>query len=279
MTTTSFLHAGEFLTSEQIKNILEAESKSQAELSAAKRVYFCWSKPDHPKRVHGYEQFARTFASQLSAVENVQATTIEGYPTREQWESADLVVFNLTQSNLSSEQYAAMDSHLNQGGSVIVVHQGLVQRTGYEEWAKRIGLAFSWGARESRSRWGKGELEISLDTRHAIFRGFPETIRVEDELYWNLKAGNQGKVSIPGETPAPKTARASASDANTTKWPAFWTVEHSAKDGAKGGRVFCCVISHPDEVAFSSSFQIVMMRAFAWCLGEPASPFLQNIAP
>lgn len=279
LTTTSLLHAEEFLTPEQIKIILEAERKSQAELSAAKRVYFCWSKPDHPKHVHGYERFATTFASQLSAIKNVQASTVEGYPTREQWGSADLVVFNLTQSELSTEQFAAMDNHLNQGGSVIVVHQGLVQRKGYEAWAKRIGLSFSWGAGEARSRWGRGELEISLDTTHDIFKSFPDTIRLEDELYWKLTSGDRGKLSILGETTAPERRGASGSNADATKWPAFWTVEHSAKDEAKAGRVFCCVISHPNEVAFSSSFQIVMMRAFAWCLREPAGPFLQNIEP
>lgn len=121
-TTAMSLQADEFLTAEQIKEILEAERKPQAELSTARRIYFCWSKPDHPKHVHAYEGFAKSFASQLNAVKNVQASTVEGYPTREQWESADLVVFNLTQSNLSPEQFAAMDSHLNQGGSVIVVH-------------------------------------------------------------------------------------------------------------------------------------------------------------
>ncbi|MEO1527032.1 MAG: ThuA domain-containing protein [Planctomycetota bacterium] len=273
------LQGDEFLAREQINEILEADRKPEAQLSTARRVCFCWSKPDHPKNVHAYEGFAKSFSTQLSAVQNVQASTVEGYPTKSQWESADLVVFNLTLSSLSAEQLAAMDAHLDQGGSVIVVHQGLVQRKGYDEWAKRIGLAFSWAARESRSKWGKGELEISLDTKHEIFNGFPEKIRVKDELYWNLTPGGQGKLSVLGDTLAPTTAGASESDANATKWPAFWTVEHAAKNGAKRGRVFCCVISHPNEVAFSLSFQIVMMRAFAWCLDEPAGPFLETIEP
>ena len=272
------LQAEEFLTSEQIKKILGADGEPKGELSSSRNVLFCWSKPDHPKHVHSYQRFAKSFASKLSEIENLNAASVEGYPTKKQWESADLVVFNLTQSDLSKEQFAAMDAHLSQGGAVIVVHQGLVQKKGYDEWAKRIGLAFSWDTPPSRSKWGRGVLEISINTKHEIFKGFPKTIRVTDELYWNLKSGDEGKLSILGETTAPKRAGASGSDADATKWPAFWTVEHSAqREGDKPGRVFCCVISHPDEVAFSSSFEIVMMRAIAWCLGEPSGPLLRNI--
>lgn len=277
LAVSSPVQASEFLTPEQIKKILEMDTKAKplAKLSAAKNVYFCWSKPDHPKHVHAYEEFAKSFAAELSQIEDVQATAIEGYPTGEQWKSADLVVFNLTLNNLSAEQFAAMDAHLDEGGAVIVIHQGLVQRKGYEAWAKRIGLAFSWDAPPFRSKWGKGTLEISLDTKHEIFEGFPDTIRVNDELYWNLASGEKGKLSILGETAAPKRA---ASDGDTTKWPAFWTVEHpTSKEGGTPGRVFCCVISHPNEVAFSSSFKIVMMRAIAWGVGEPTGPFLRSV--
>ena len=278
LTVLPHLQANEFLTSEQIKRFLETDGKPRGELSSARNVLFCWSKPDHPKHVHAYERFAKSFAAQLYEVNNVHASTVEGYPSSKQWESADLVVFNLTQNNLSTEQFAMMDTHLSQGGAVIVVHQGLVQRKGYEEWAKRIGQAFSWAAPPSRSRWGRGTLEISLDTKHEIFKGFPDTIRVEDELYWNLTLGDRGKLSILGETTAPQRRRATGSNADTTKWPAFWTVEHPAnKECEKPGRVFCCVISHPNEVAFSSSFQIVMMRAIAWSLDEPSGPFLRSI--
>ncbi|MGE9269366.1 MAG: ThuA domain-containing protein [Verrucomicrobiales bacterium] len=272
------LQAEEFLTSEQIKTILAADGKSQADFPLPREVLFCWSKPDHPKDVHSYQRFAQLYSSKLNQIRNLNASSIEGYPTRKQWESADLVVFNLTQSDLTQEQFASMDAYLSQGGAVMVVHQGLVQRKGYEEWAKRIGLAFSWDTPPSRSKWGKGELEIRLNTKHDIFRGFPETIRVTDELYWNLKAGNEGILSILGETTAPKKNEAPGSDADTTKWPVFWTVEHPVqRDRGRPGRVFCCVISHPDDVAFSSSFEIVMMRAFAWCLGESAGPLLRGI--
>lgn len=279
ITVAPVLQADEFLTSKQIANILEADNKTKTELSAAKKVYFCWSKPDHPKHVHGYERFAKTFASQLSEIDNIDAEAIKGYPTNEQWKSADLVVFNLTLNNLSPEQLAAMDDHLSNGGSVIVVHQGLVQRVGYQEWAKRIGLAFTWAAPPTRSKWGKGVLTIDLNTKHEIFKGFPETIQVDDELYWNLAAGGAGELTILGETIAPKPTKKKAGSVTdtTTKWPAFWTVEHPAKEeGGKPGRVFCCVISHPDKVAFSSSFGIVMKRAIAWCMSEPVGPFLQK---
>ena len=272
-----FLQAEEFLTSKQIEDILQINEHSQTEVSSVRNVLFCWSKPDHPKHVHSYQRFAESYASSLSKVKKIQTMTVEGFPSQKQWKSADLVVFNLTQNNLSKEQFMAIDAHLNKGGSVIVVHQGLVQRKGYGEWAKRIGMAFSWEAPPTRSKWGRGVLKINIDNKHDIFQGFPETIRLMDELYWNLESGADGRLSILGKTEAPKRTIVPISEVDSQKWPAFWTVEHSSKEGKSPGRVFCSVVGHPDEIAFSSSFQIVMMRAFAWCLDEPSTPFLRTI--
>ncbi|MGJ8724659.1 MAG: ThuA domain-containing protein [Roseibacillus sp.] len=277
LTIIPLSQAKEFLTSEKIQELLQLERETNREISSPKSVLFCWSKADHPKHTHSYQPFAQRFSSLLSKVGKVQTSAVNGFPSSTQWESADLVVFNLTQSNLSEEQLAAMDNHLAQGGSIMVVHQALVQRVGYEEWAQRIGLAFSWAESSAKSKWGRGELEIKLDKKHEVFRGFPETISVSDELYWNLTKGAQGKISILGETSAPKEKNKSEGVPDATKWPVFWTVEHATKAGQNPGKVFCCVIGHPDEVAFSVSFQIVMMRAFAWCLNEPSQPFLQII--
>ena len=57
------LQAEEFLTSEQIIKILRADPEPKGELSSSRNVLFCWSKPDHPKHVHSYERFAKSFAS------------------------------------------------------------------------------------------------------------------------------------------------------------------------------------------------------------------------
>lgn len=282
ITFTPYLLADEFLNPTQIKTLLEAEKTTGKYLSEKKTVYFCWSKPDHPKHVHGYQRFAESYASELNSIKNMEATAIEGYPTNEQWKVADLVIFNLTQSDLCAEQFRAMDMHLSAGGSVIIVHQALVQRKGYEEWAKRIGLAFSWAPPPARSKWGKGVLEISLNTEHEIFKGFPKTIQVEDELYWNLRAGKTDTLTVLGECNAPTVTKEQPSTVisdRTSRWPAFWVLEHPASEaGVPTGRVFSTVISRHDKVAFSSSFKVIMKRAIAWCMHEPTEVFFSSPA-
>lgn len=105
------LQAEEFLTSAQIEGILRFDGEQRNEVSSARKVLFCWSKPDHPKLTHPYHLFAKSFSSDLRKIENVQASAVEGYPNAEQWEEADLVVFYLTASDLADQQLAAMDVH------------------------------------------------------------------------------------------------------------------------------------------------------------------------
>ncbi|MDP0490933.1 MAG: ThuA domain-containing protein [Verrucomicrobiota bacterium JB023] len=272
--------AHEVLTEVEIASILEHNQGEEEELSSPRKLLFCWSKPDHPEGTHSYERFATYWANQLNQVDKIQASAVKGFPNKAQWENADLVVFNLTQSNLQPEQYELLDRHLAKGGALIVFHQGIVQRKGYEEWAERIGLAFSWEQGASRSRWGKGLLTISLDTSHEIFRGFPKEVQMKDELYWNFKKGSRGRVTVLGETLAPAEAKKAKGpklkDSATTQWPAFWCVEHEGIDGQRGGRVFGSVVGHYDGVQHSPFLEAVIIRAFAWCLDEPVKPFAER---
>ena len=260
----------ELLSEAQIQHILNQEPSRNGDVSTPRKVLICWSAPDHPKGTHAYKAFAKSFASTLDAIGKIDAITVEDFPTNEQWKDADLVVFYLTQKSLSDRQLATLDEHLFRGRSLMVIHQGLVQRAGYDNWANRIGFAFSWEKTDAMSKWGRGNLEIEIDTSHEIFRGFPNIVTVPDELYWNLKRGSVGETTVLGKTFAPKPARSKKVDEpnKDRKWPVFWTVEHPSKSPKKG-RVFCCVIGHFNEVQEAPFLRIVFLRAAAWCLDEP----------
>ncbi len=261
--------AEDVLSETEIRKILTRQPNRKGAVSSQRRVLLCWSPADHPAGTHAYEGFAKSLAATLDKVEKISASPVKIFPTDEQWKDADLVVFNLTQKFLSGARLKKLDEHLNRGKSLMVIHQGLVQRRGYDNWADRVGYAFSWDRSPAKSKWGKGDLEIGIDTSHEIFRGFPKRVAVNEELYWNLKKGTRGRITVLGETAAPKSNGAG----KKLKWPVFWTVEHSAKAGVKPGRVFCSVIGHFDEVQAGPAFRLVMLRAVAWCLDEPFTPF------
>jgi len=117
--------------------------------------------------------------------------------------------------------------------------------------------------------------EIKLDTSHEIFAGFPDSFRLKDELYWKLRKGERGKITVLGETGTPGKAKAqnAAKDAADEQWPVFWTVEHPAVDGGKEGRVFCSVVGHIDTMYDEPYFRTILLRGISWCIREPFAPF------
>ena len=264
--TLSVACADEPAPNDVVKKILSAKSERGGKISAPRKVLLCWSKPDHPKGTHGYEKYAKTMGTLLSKVDNVDAQAVKGFPTDEQWADADLMVFYLTQNVLSDAQYKQLDEHFKRGKSVMVLHQGLVQRKHYKRWADCIGFAFSWDPGKKRSRYGRHNNPVTLDTTHEIFSGFPKSVTYKDELYWNLQKGEHGKITVLGETAAPGPK-------SDERWPVFWTVEHPAGEKPAGGRVFCSVVGHFDEVPNDPVFRAILLRATAWCLNEPFEPF------
>jgi len=223
-------------------------------------IVFCWSPDDHPKHTHGYKLFAKIMEGKFKSVEDVKTTSVQGFPKAEIWKDADLVIFFLTVKTLSEEQLELLDKHIANGKSLFVMHQGLVVRKNYDGWADRIGFAYSWTKGEQKSNWGAFNSPINLNTEHEIFKGFDKTITFKDELYWNLKKGSRGKITVLGTTQSPKEPKG--------EWPAFWTVEHN-----KTSRVFCTVPGHFDKVISSEIFEKTLFRGMAWCLSRPINSF------
>ena len=245
-------------------------SALQANASTPQKALFCWSAPDHPEGTHAYEQFTHAMTALFSRIENIEAQAVRGFPSDEQWADSDLVVFFLTQNRLTDSQFAQIDKHLEQGKSIFALHQGLVQRGSHLQWAERIGFAFNWEEGEARSKWGEFDNhQITLDTSAEIFSDFPSSITFSDELYWNLKKGSRGEITILGETIAPGVDETQTNQ----KWPILWTVQHPSTGNADGGRAFGAVLGHYNEMRDSPTYQAILLRGIAWCLREPFAPF------
>jgi type 1 glutamine amidotransferase len=247
--------------------ILAAEPINESQKSTPHNIVLCWSKLDHSQGTHGYRMFADSFSVKLGGLSNITATAVEGFPKPGQWAQADLVVFFLTQNSLTDSQYALIDSHLKAGKSIIVLHQGLVQRKRTDDWADRIGYAFSWD-KNNRSKWGQFENPITLNTHHPILQHFPPVITFKDEFYWNLQKGTLGTITVLGTCRAPVNKEVS-----DKKWPVLWTVEHGKVGDAKRGRVFCVVIGHFNDMQSNPLYRTLILRGMAWCLSEPFASF------
>jgi len=240
-----------------VNSITFAESSQSSKI---KTVVFCWSPNDHPLLTHGYKQFSDRMTEKFKAIEDINTKSVKGFPQAEDWKDADLVVFFLTINLMSKDELDLLDKHIADGKSLLVMHQGLVSRKSYNEWAERIGFAFSWAKGKERSKWGAFNNPITLKTEHEIFKGFSNPVTFNDELYWNLKKGSKGKISVLGTTKAPKGEKGD--------WPAFWTVEHDKKS-----RIFCAVPGHFDKVRNSKLFEKITLRGMAWCLSKPTESF------
>ncbi|MCM8530771.1 MAG: ThuA domain-containing protein [Lentisphaeraceae bacterium] len=225
----------------------------------AQHIVLSWSKPDHPLYTHCYKPFADKISKTLDSIDNISTETVKGFPGKGVWKKADLVIFFLTQKALSTEQLELLDTHLKNGRSLLVFHQGLVLRQNYNDWADRIGFAFSWEKGKNKSKWGKFNNPIKLKNDHEILKGFPQEITFKDELYWNLCKGKKGTITVLGATEDPK--------GEGKEWPAFWTVQHP-NSGNREGRVFGAVPGHFDKVVNSKDFETIIFRGISWCLNR-----------
>jgi type 1 glutamine amidotransferase len=257
-----------------VAEVLATARTSQETIRQPRRILACWTEPDHPKHTHGYQRLAQWLKADLDRLDDVSVTTVNGFPEDALWKDADLVVFFLTLKSISKQQQALIDEHLKKGRSIMVLHQGLVQRTTYDEWADRIGYSFSWAPKKARSKWGTFNNPITLKTDHAILKGFPSSVTFKDELYWNLRKGTRGNISVLGTCKAP-----SNKEKSTQEWPAIWTVEHDAAAGTESGRVFCIVVGHFDYMQEDPVYRAMIYRGVAWCLREPFAPFAQFVVP
>lgn len=250
-----------------LTSVLQADPDQPQELNKPRKVVIAWSKDDHPPKTHGYQLFAKTYGALLSEIEGVKVTAVEGFPSAEEWQEADLVIFYLTIRGLDNTQYAQMDAHLAKGKALMVLHQGIVQRERTTDWADRIGYSFRWDPK-SQSKWGAFRAPVKFDVSHPIFAGFPASVPYEDELYWRLEKGTRGTVTDLATTTAPPNREKS-----DQHWPVYWTVEHEAEGDAPKARVFGCVIGHFDKYLEQQIFMTTLCRATAWCLYEPFEPF------
>ena len=195
----------------------------------------------------------------IAGAPKVKVSTAYGWPSREQFEKADLIAaFCYVQYD--KEKLKDLEKFLSRGGGYVILHPAVIVPEGVnivDEAAQLMGLAWEYGY----TRWRHGQLSMKITAaEHPICLGLPETIELLDEAYWPLK-GDRSKVTIL----ATSDETTSEDSDQTRPEPMFYCYQYGK------GRVFSCIPGHYNWTFDDPYFRILMLRGMAWAAGE--SPY------
>jgi putative heme-binding domain-containing protein len=205
---------------------------------------------DHPRGEHDYPAWQQAWRELLAIDALTQVTTAWTWPSAEQFQTADVIVF-YQRGDWTAERAADVDAFLARGGGLVYVHWAVDGRQHAPAFAQRIGLASGEG---SKYRHGPLELGFESGPAHPISRNF-DKVSFVDESYWNL-TGDVSKVRV----------LATGSEEGQPV-PLFWTLEPSR------GRVFVSILGHFAWTFDDPLFRTLLLRGIAWTAREPVDRY------
>ena len=195
----------------------------------------------------------------LAGAPKVNVSTAYGWPSKEQFETADLIAaFCYVQYD--KEKLKNLEKFLSRGGGFAILHPAVIIPKDVnlvDEAANLMGLAWEY----DYTRWRHGQMALKIAAaNHPICLGLPGTIDLLDEAYWPLK-GDRSKITIL----ATSDETVSEDSDQTKPEPMFYTYEYGK------GRVFSCILGHYTWTFDDPYFRILMLRGMAWAANE--SPY------
>jgi type 1 glutamine amidotransferase len=210
------------------------------------RVLLVAGPKDHGPGEHDYPAWLAAWSRLLAMAEGVSVRTAEGWPTEDQWESADVAVF-YQQGTWTPQRARAIDAFLARGGGLVYLHYAVDGGADPPGFAERIGLAWQGG----RSRFRHGELDLGFAaSEHPISRNFA-SVRFHDESYWQL-VGDPAGINV-----------LASGQEDGGPQPLFWTLERGR------GRVFVSIPGHFAWTFDDPLFRILVLRGIAWTGRQP----------
>lgn len=211
---------------------------------------------DHGPGEHDYPAWQRAWSELLAAANQVEITTVRDFPSEEQLDKADVVIF-FQKGSFSFQRSVQMDKFLKRGGGAVFVHWAVNGDDRVQEFSKRIGFA-SWGGKISY-RHGPLTLDV-VNKQHPIMRNY-EKLALYDESYWKL-TGNPADVTV---------LATSSEDGEAT--PQIWIRDHQP------GRVFVSIPGHYNWTFDDPLFRILLLRGIAWTADQPLDRFNDLVTP
>jgi len=169
---------------------------------------------------------------------------------------------------LKKSQYTSLKNFIANGGGVVSLHETAIMRPASKGKMLAECLGSAWN--EGSSKWGAIFDEISIDTEHPIFKGFPDKLTIRDEFYWDLYQEEGIKVlgsvrTGPDEDSDGPISRELLSEEES---PMFWTYKLGE------GKVFGTTTGHHTFTYYDPEFRIILFRAMAWVVDEKPGPFM-----
>lgn len=208
------------------------------------RVLLVAGPKDHGDGEHDYPSWLDVWSQLLPRSPGVEVESAWEFPTAEQAESADVIVF-YQRGRWDDERAAVIDPFLARGGGIVYIHWAVDGRGGEQAMAQRIGLSAKGGG-GIKYRHGVLDVDFSTEAGHPVARNLARA-RWTDESYWAL-TGDPSKVTLLGagvEDGAPQ--------------PLFWTKEHPG-----GGRVFVSIPGHYMWTFDEPVYRTLLLRGVAW---------------
>ncbi|XZE46238.1 ThuA domain-containing protein [Pirellulaceae bacterium SH467] len=220
------------------------------------RVVLVAGTKDHGPGEHDYPAWQIQWGSLLAAADETVIDTAWDFPSEEQLQSADVLLF-FQKGDWNAMRAQKMDAFFARGGGAIYLHWAVNGGDRAPQFAERIGMASKAGS--IRYRHGPLRLELS-NTDHPILRNLDE-LDLLDESYWTL-AGDSAQITL----------LASSSEEGKL-WPQIWCYEREK------GRVFVAIPGHYNWTFDDPLFRIVLLRGIAWSCREPIDRFNELVLP
>lgn len=205
------------------------------------RILLSAGKKDHGLNEHDYPLWLSRWSRLLRLADNVSIATCNGFPTREELASADVIVFNSKNSGWDLKAAVLLDEYQRRGGGTVYLHWGIEGHANPDELAERIGLAFS------KSAYRHGEMNLVFASEpHPIIAGFKEPLRFIDETYWKLH-GDSKRLRILGTSIEENEPR-----------PQLWVKETAS------ARTVGCIPGHYTWTFDDPLYRLLVMRSICW---------------
>ena len=209
------------------------------------------SKQDHGPGEHDYPVWQKQWHALLSQAPKLTVTNAWLWPSPEQFANASILVFYYWNHDWNAERFAQLDSFMDRGGGVVLLHSSSIADSNPEALAEHIGIAFQ----PKRSKYRHGELDLKLAAApgHLLLNRLPRSIHFLDETYWPM-VGETNKVEV-----------LATAEEEGQSWPMIWTINHGK------GHLFGTVLGHYITTFDDPWFRMLILRAMAWSANEPAS--------
>src|SRR5678815_5905848 len=209
------------------------------------RILLSAGPKDHGPGEHDYPLWKSRWTTLLSLADSVTVRAIDGFPSVEELNSLDVVIFYSNNAGWSVEKSSQLDQFLNRGGGLVHLHYAVDGHKDVEAFSERIGLAWRGGG----SKFRHGALDLQL-TKHPLVQGL-SNLKLIDESYWQL-VGDEKKIDLV----------ASGIEEGSPR-PLIWTREQGR------GRVFVSIPGHYTWTFDDPLFRLLLLRGIAWTGHQP----------